>query len=500
MGPRSHILFGILALLAALHAGGVGVAATSGTVVSAIVPSATNLDASTCAAGTPGMTDLGAVLPGSPASSTTDCVVTFGSSNDSSTLRVSQADGVGTAMNAFSPTSMTSGTATVVGELHAFDRQRAWIGMNGGEIRATTDGGQTWVGQTSGAVTNLRGIYAATASQVWAVGYNGAIRVTSDGGATWTGQTSGTTRELDDIVPTGAPGTLLIVGGDSNVPVVLRTTNSGATWTNVTPGGWTDDATAVDMVTSTRGWLVGRGGLAARTDDGGLTWTSQKAAMSACTGTDLRGVTAISTTVVVAVGHLGRVCRTTDAGATWTLVASGTPENLWDIERAGDGTLWVVGRSTPSPVLRSLDAGLTWTIITTESINLESIVAFDRDTAWWSGWTGLLRRIPSGSVPDYDDAGGVDWGGTSSMFGVCLSSATNSSALWPTSLNCPRVDGTTWRAIPATTADPLSRLATTTSGEQAAVARLRFGFRPSVSQAPGRYVASVSFEVVAPST
>ncbi|MCW2920195.1 MAG: hypothetical protein JWL76_69 [Thermoleophilia bacterium] len=481
-------------------AAGIGQAASSGTVVSAVVPSATNLDAATCAAGTAGVTDLGSVLPGSPASSTGDCVVTFGSSNDSSTLRVSQSDSLGTAMNAFSPAAMTSGTASVIGEMHAFDRQRAWIGMNGGEIRATTDGGQTWVGQTSGAAVNLRGIYAASAAQVWAVGYNGVIRVTANGGATWTGQTSTTTRELDDIVPTGAPGTLLVVGGDTSIPVVLRTTDSGGTWTNVTPGGWNDDITSADMASTTRGWIVGRGGFAARTDDGGLTWTSQKAAMAACTGTDLRGVAAISTTTVVAVGHLGRVCRSTDSGVTWALMTSGTVENLWDVERATDGTLWVVGRGAASPVLRSIDNGVTWTTVTTEAVNLEAVVAFDRDTAWWSGWTGLLRKIPSGSVPDYDDAGGIDWGGTSSMFGVCLSSITNASALWPTSANCPRVDGTTWRAIPATTSDPLSRLATTTTGEMGAVARLRFGFRPSLAQAPGRYVASVSFEVVAPST
>lgn len=73
-------------------------AATSGTVVGATVPSATNISTSGCASLTAGITQFGAVLPGSSAVTTADCVVQFGSSNDTSSLRVSQPDGLGSAM------------------------------------------------------------------------------------------------------------------------------------------------------------------------------------------------------------------------------------------------------------------------------------------------------------------------------------------------------------------------------------------------------------------
>src|SRR5690606_36254293 len=100
----------------------------------------------------------------------------------------------------------------------------------------------------------------------------------------------------------------------------------------------------------------------------------------------------------------------------------------------------------------------------------------------------------------YDDAGGVDWSGSSSMFGVCLSSTTTASAVWDDAAGCPMSDGAHWRAVPATTSLPDARVATTAPMVSNAQAAFRFGFRPSNAQAAGRYVAGIAFEVVAPST
>ena len=67
-------------------------------VVSATVASATSLDATQCASGTTGRTDLGSVLPGTSLVSSADCTVTFGSSNSAASLRLQQSDGYGNAM------------------------------------------------------------------------------------------------------------------------------------------------------------------------------------------------------------------------------------------------------------------------------------------------------------------------------------------------------------------------------------------------------------------
>lgn len=73
-------------------------AATSGTVVGATVPSASSVATDACTSMTAGSTDFGLMAPGSASITTLDCNVKFGSSNDTSQLRMAQPDGLGTAM------------------------------------------------------------------------------------------------------------------------------------------------------------------------------------------------------------------------------------------------------------------------------------------------------------------------------------------------------------------------------------------------------------------
>ena len=92
-------------------------AASASVVVSAYVPSATNLDISACASGG-AATAFGTVLPSTSILTAADCSVTFGSSNDTARLRVFQRDHVGTAFNSASlgarnATFGTAGLATV---------------------------------------------------------------------------------------------------------------------------------------------------------------------------------------------------------------------------------------------------------------------------------------------------------------------------------------------------------------------------------------------------
>jgi uncharacterized delta-60 repeat protein len=90
-------LFLSLALACACWVAASAGAASTGTAVTMQVPSATSINAIGCATGV-GATTFGAVQPGTPAVTSTTCDVQFGSSNDSSMLRVSQSDAVGAAM------------------------------------------------------------------------------------------------------------------------------------------------------------------------------------------------------------------------------------------------------------------------------------------------------------------------------------------------------------------------------------------------------------------
>lgn len=97
---RRARVISVLLLLACVtaYAGTAARAATSTTVVSVTVPSASWLDTTGCATGTPNVTSFGTVLPDTKAVTSLDCAVKFGSSNDTATIRTYQQDGVGKAM------------------------------------------------------------------------------------------------------------------------------------------------------------------------------------------------------------------------------------------------------------------------------------------------------------------------------------------------------------------------------------------------------------------
>ena len=86
-------------LTLAIAFGSTGHAASSNVVVSVTIASATNLVTSGCAGGVAGRTDFGVALPGQSYVTSSDCDVAFGSSNDTSQLRISQGDQVGVAMH-----------------------------------------------------------------------------------------------------------------------------------------------------------------------------------------------------------------------------------------------------------------------------------------------------------------------------------------------------------------------------------------------------------------
>lgn len=88
----------VATIVAAYVASSSAVAATSSTVVGATVPSATSLSTTGCQSDTPNVTDFGSLLPGTNNVTSLDCTATFGSSNDSSMLRLYQADQLGKGM------------------------------------------------------------------------------------------------------------------------------------------------------------------------------------------------------------------------------------------------------------------------------------------------------------------------------------------------------------------------------------------------------------------
>ena len=175
-----------------------------------------------------------------------------------------------------------------------------------------------------------------------------------------------------------------VEAGGPDVPgredgLILRSTDAGAHWT---PTLTVADALfeGVSFADASRGWVVGSGEIL-RSDDGGLTWASQRTAVP-LSRFSLEAVQALSRDTVVAVGGgeplqgtgdaPSSILRTEDAGTTWTVLpispgGGGDPTRtrLQSVCITPAGTGLAVGTGTTSRlVARTADHGASWADIT----------------------------------------------------------------------------------------------------------------------------------------
>ncbi len=114
---------------------------------------------------------------------------------------------------------------------------------------------------------------------------------------------------------------------------------------------------------------------------------------------------------------------------------------------------------------------------------------------------GQVATHATGTVPDY--GGPVSWA-SDAAFGACLRSTTGDAAVdgttWPVDGNgtCADGDADPWRAIAPTTAAGAKLAFTPVSGSGGV--RLRFQLKAGAAQAPGAYIAPLTFSVIAPNT
>ncbi|MCW2922568.1 MAG: hypothetical protein JWL76_2442 [Thermoleophilia bacterium] len=218
------------------------------------------------------------------------------------------------------------------------------------------------------------------------VGTEGTILRTTNSGTTWSPVASGTTTHLLDVSWLDSNRVVAVGRGG----VVVRSGNGGATWT-VGTNASTGDLTAV-AGSGAHAWAVGTGGIILRSTDAGATWLPQTSG----TTTSLEGVVAFDTQKVWAVGALGTVLRSTNGGATWT---PGTGLPAWaqasDVAAVDATTLVLSTRFTGT--FRSTDAGATWALVPTGDVGW----AIDADgpvVATLDKWGAMLVSTDGGAT------------------------------------------------------------------------------------------------------
>ena len=160
----------------------------------------------------------------------------------------------------------------------------------GGAILRTTDSGATWQTLSSGVTSLLLGLCFINANQGWVVGADlpqfagawenvavaGVILRTTDGGNTWQRQVSGTGLPLRGVsfanslvgAAVGGKGWENYTGPED--PIVLWTTDGGATWSRQQLGARVKNLYRVALLDPLTGVAIGRRGTILRTTTGGI--------------------------------------------------------------------------------------------------------------------------------------------------------------------------------------------------------------------------------------
>jgi photosystem II stability/assembly factor-like uncharacterized protein len=173
-----------------------------------------------------------------------------------------------------------------------------------------------------------------------AVGEAGAVATSNDGGVSWTSQGSGFEGTLRDVAFAG-PSKMVAVGG--NPLTIISSTDSGVTWhvpANPVPFHNDPDNSlgGLGFADKDLGFAVGTASregiptaLVLRTIDSGATWTPLFPFPEAAD--DYVDVAVINSQSAIAVGGatagiVGAIIRTDDGGNTWQLQTSGAPARL----------------------------------------------------------------------------------------------------------------------------------------------------------------------------
>ena len=222
-------------------------------------------------------------------------------------------------------------------DLYVLDSLHAWaIGRNnlaGYQPRVfyTINGGENWYGRMSGAEY---GVHFVSPTTGWAVGNGGAVRISTDGGNTWAAQISNTTRRLYTVFFRDT--SMGWCAGDSGT--IIRTTDAGLHWT-VCPTPAIVRLQKIHFVSPTAGWAVGDQGTIMHSTDGGLTWASQTSGASA----RLNAIHCLDATTAYVGGEDGLILKTEDGGATWRGQHTGTVESLYGLCFVDPSRGWAVG-------------------------------------------------------------------------------------------------------------------------------------------------------------
>lgn len=112
--------------------------------------------------------------------------------------------------------------------IYFIDTLTGWVAGNNGNIRKTSDGGETWIAKNSNTTADLKKIRFYNVNLGAAAGSNGTFLISTDGGQSWISRNTNTTTTFNSLTFSDANSIWLV--GDNGT--ILFTDDLGNTWTN----------------------------------------------------------------------------------------------------------------------------------------------------------------------------------------------------------------------------------------------------------------------------
>ncbi|MCH8531778.1 MAG: hypothetical protein LAT65_13080 [Saccharospirillum sp.] len=284
--------------------------------------------------------------------------------------------------------------------------------------------------------SSLYSIFQLDKNTLWAVGQGtpsefggiGALILKStDGGGTWTQYVNDYWNRLTGVHFVDENNGWIVGGLSSgNPPMILRTQNAGATWSEQSHP-ISDEGTFFDIefVSATHGWIAGGHNALTveesdrfilHTTDGGNTWN--KVAFDFGNGLPFLSVSFVDTMNGWAVGRdtedetNDSYYYTTDGGVNWQTGKTGVYEQIGPYADRFDLVQFVDNNhgylAGVSRVMRTTDGGLTWSLAFQDGgMNIYDMAFVDAQRGWLVG-NGIGSDNAVAKI-FYTENGGITW-------------------------------------------------------------------------------------------
>ncbi|MDR3668526.1 MAG: YCF48-related protein [Ignavibacteriaceae bacterium] len=269
---------------------------------------------------------------------------------------------------------------------------------NAGNIYKSTDGGTTWVAKyTACDQAFIRNIIFKDDNNGLAGDQVGNLWKTTDGGANWSVLHNFNTSSTNQIYYVSMPtANTWYVACDHTT--LWKTTDAGSTFSQITTTGISGTTTtfwSIAFVDDQNGIVGTQGGVVLRTTNGGTSWTD----VSTLSGFGPLGYTVNyieaqgPSTFYLAGGSASKalLAKSTDGGASFSTLTTSNFTSFYTV-KFRDKNLGIVGRSNGS-ILKTTNAGATWDSVTTTGTTgaIYSFV-FSGSTVWLCASTGDIAH------------------------------------------------------------------------------------------------------------